>query len=132
MIKHFMVATRSATDAEGMNLAPVHGAQKAIDPTLKSESQSKTQEILAKPTPITPGSKMIDPAVKWTPVQAPLKPKLKSPSLSTNNTPRSLLNTPVQSQTLMIAKTPSLASGMQNITHQQTPVRNQLFNKSTH
>ena len=48
MIKHFMVATRSGTSAAGIILAPVHGAQKAIDFTLKPESQSKTQEILAK------------------------------------------------------------------------------------
>ena len=88
MIKHFMVATRSGTSTEGINLPPVHGAQKAIDPSLKPESQCKTQEILAKPTPITPGRKMIAPAVKWTPAQATPKPKLKSPSLSTNNTPR--------------------------------------------
>ena len=48
MITHFMVATRSGTSAAGINLPPVHGAQKAIDPTLKPESQSKTQEILAR------------------------------------------------------------------------------------
>ena len=88
MIKHFMVATRSGTSAAGINLPPVHGAQKAIDPTLKPESQSKTQEILTKPTPITPGRKVIAPAVKWTPAQATPKPKLKSPSLLTNKTPQ--------------------------------------------
>ena len=99
MIKHFMVATRSGTSATGINLPPVHGAQKAIDPTLKPENQSKTQEKLPKPTPITPGRKMIAPAVKWTPAQATHKIKLKSPSLSTNNTPRSLLNTPMPHQT---------------------------------
>ena len=38
--------------------------QKAIDPTLKHENQSKTQEILNKPTPITLGRKVIAPAVK--------------------------------------------------------------------
>ena len=80
MITHFMVATRSGTSAAGINLPPVHGAQKAIDPTLKPESQSKTHEILAKPTPITPGRKVIAPSVKWTPAQATPKPKLKSPS----------------------------------------------------
>ena len=74
MIKHFIVARRSGTSAEGINLPPVHGSQKAIDPTLKPESQSKTQEIWAKPTPITPGRKVIASAVKWTPAQAPSKP----------------------------------------------------------
>ena len=82
MIKHFMVATRSGTSAAGINLPPVHGVQKAMDPTLKPENQSKTQEILAKPTSITPGRKVIAPAVKWTPAQATPKIKLKSPSLS--------------------------------------------------
>ena len=50
MITHFMVATRSGTSAAGINLPPVHGAQKAVDPTLKPESQSKSQQTLAKPT----------------------------------------------------------------------------------
>ena len=45
MITHFMVATRSGTSAAGINLSPVHGAQKGIDPTLKPESQSKSQDI---------------------------------------------------------------------------------------
>ena len=35
MITHFMVATRSGTSAAGIDLPPVHGAQKGIDPTLK-------------------------------------------------------------------------------------------------
>ena len=45
MVKNFMVATRSGTSTAGINLLPVHGVQKAIDPTLKPENQSKTQEI---------------------------------------------------------------------------------------
>ena len=48
MITHFMVATRSGTSAAGINLPPVHGAQKAIDPTLKPESQSKTSRKFSK------------------------------------------------------------------------------------
>ena len=99
MIKHFMVATRSGTSAAGINLPPVHGTQKAIDPTLKPKNLSKTQEILAKPTPITLGRKVINPAVRWTPAQVTPKPRLKSPSSPINKTPRSLLNTPVHSQT---------------------------------
>ena len=43
MITHFMVATRSGTSAACINLPPVHGTQKGIDPTLKPESQSKSQ-----------------------------------------------------------------------------------------
>ena len=123
MIKRFMVATRSGTSAAGINLPPVYGAQKAIDPTLKPENQSKTQEILPKPTPITPGRKVINPAVKWTPAQATPIPKLKSPSLSTNKPPRSLLNTPVHHQTPIKTNTSSLTPGTQQRAHQQTPVR---------
>ena len=78
MITNFMVATRSGTSAAGIKLPLVHGAQKAIDPSLKPESQSKTKEILAKPTFITP-------PVRWTPTQATPKSKLRSPSLSTKN-----------------------------------------------
>ena len=129
MIKHFMVATRSGTSAARINLPPIHGAQKAIDPTLKPENQSKTQEILAKPTPITPGRKVINPAVKGIPAQAAPKPKLKSQSLSTNKTPRSLLNTPVHHQTPIKTNSPSLTSGTQQRAHQQTPVRSKLISK---
>ena len=113
MIKHFMVATRSGTSAAGINLPPVHGAQKAIDPKLKPENESKSQEILAKPTLITPGRKVINPAVRWTPSQTPPKSRLKSPSSSTNKTPRSLLNTPAQTQTPIMTNTPSLTPGTQ-------------------
>ena len=38
MISHFMVATRSGTSAAGINLPPIHGAQKGTDPTLRPES----------------------------------------------------------------------------------------------
>ena len=57
------------------------------------------------------------------------KEKLKSPSSSTKVTPRSLLNTPVQSQTPILIRTPTTKPATQNISHQQTPVRNQLINK---
>ena len=123
MIKHFMVATRSGTSAAGINLRPIHGAQKAIDPTLKPENQSKTQQILAKPTPITPSRKVINPAVRWTPAQTPPKSWLKSPFSSTNKPPRSLLNTPVHLQTPIMTNTPSLTPGTQQTAHQQTPIR---------
>ena len=133
MIKHFMTATRSGTRAKEINLPPVHSAEKAIDPTLKPESQSKTQEILAKPAPITPGRKAANPTVGWTPSQTPISNKAREDLSSTSkSTSRSLLNIPVQSQTPMLTKAPSLASAIQNIVHQQTPVRNQLFNKNTH
>ena len=76
MISHFMVATRSGTSAVGIDLPPFHGAQKGIDPTLKPENQSKSQQKLVKPTPITPGRKVSNPVVRWTPSQTPAKTKL--------------------------------------------------------
>ena len=63
------------------------------------------------------------------PAQATPKPKLKSPSLSTNKTPRSLLNTPVHHQTPIKNTTPSLTPGTQQKAHQQTPVRSKPISK---
>ena len=57
MITHFNVATRSSTDAAGINLPPVHGSSKGIDPTLKPEYQSKSQQTLAKPQVIAPNQR---------------------------------------------------------------------------
>ena len=37
-----------------LNLPPIHGAQKGINPTLKPESQSKSQQTLAQPNLGTP------------------------------------------------------------------------------
>ena len=73
---------------------------------------------------------MIAPAVKWTPAQATPKPKLKNPLLSTNNTPRTLLNTPVPHQTPIRTNTPTLTPGTQQRAPQQTPVRNKPISKS--
>ena len=72
---------------------------------------------------------MINPAVRWTPAQATPKSRLKSPSSSTNKTPRSLLNNPVHSQTPIKTNTPSLIPGTQQKAHQQTPVRNKPISK---
>ena len=66
MISHFMVATRSSTSSAGIKLPPVHGAQKAVDPALKPESQFKSKQTLLKPTPITPGRKAASPSVRLT------------------------------------------------------------------
>ena len=52
MITHFMVATRSGTSAAGINPPPVHGAQKAIDPTLKPESQFKLKKFEQNQLPL--------------------------------------------------------------------------------
>ena len=130
MITPFMVATRSGTSAVGINLPPVQGAHKDVDPTLKPESQSKSQQTLVKPTPMTSGTKMLNLVVRWTPSQTPAKSKLKSTPSSSKVTPRSLLNTPVQSQIPTFTRSPSLTPDTQNIAHHQTPVRSQLINKT--
>ena len=49
-----MVATRSSTNAAGIKLPPVHGAQKGVDPDLKPERQGKSKKVLLKPTLQTP------------------------------------------------------------------------------
>ena len=69
MITHFNVATRSSTNAAGVNLPPIHGAQKGIDPTLKPENQSKSQQTLVQPNLRTPNKRPIKPVVRWTPSQ---------------------------------------------------------------
>ena len=95
-----------------------------MDPVLNPESQFKSKQTLLKPISITSGRKAANPDAGWTPSQTPISNKARETLSSTSkSTPRSLLNISVQSQTLMLTKTPSLASGTQNIAHQQTPVR---------
>ena len=98
MISHFMVATRSSTCSAGIKLPPVHGAQKAVDPALKPESQFKSKQTLLKPTPITPGRRAASPSVRLTPSQTAISDKNRgSPPSISKATPTSLLNSPVQS-----------------------------------
>ena len=87
MISQFNIATRSSTNAAGINLPPILGAQKGIDPTLKPGSQSKSQQTLVKPTLITPNKRPTTGLVRWTPSQSPTKNKAS---------PRNSQNTPVQ------------------------------------
>ena len=54
MISHFMVSTRSTTSTAGISLPPVHGAQKGLDPSLKTEMQDKSKKVLLKPKVTTP------------------------------------------------------------------------------
>ena len=61
--------------------------------------------------------------------QAAPKPKLKSPSLSTSNTPRSLLNSPMPHQTPIKTTTPSFTPVTQQSAHQQIPVRSKPISK---
>ena len=67
MISHFMVATRSSTCSAGIKLPPVHGAQKAVDPALKPESQFKSKQTLLKPTSNNPWKKGSQPICKTDP-----------------------------------------------------------------
>ena len=64
MITHFNVSTSSSTDAAGINLPPIHGANKGIDPTLKPENQSKSQQTLAQPKLTVPNQRPIKPVVR--------------------------------------------------------------------
>ena len=131
MISHVMVATRSGTSDAGIKLPPVHGAQKGLDPALKPESQFKSKQTLLKPIPITPGRKAANPSVGWTPSQTAISNKIRgSPPPTSKATPRSLLNTPVQSQTPTLIRTPISTHHTPSIVHKQTPVRNQLINKT--
>ena len=130
-ITHFMVASRSGTNAAGIKLPPVHGAQKDLDPAFKPESQFKSQKILLKPTLLTPRKSNIhSPAVRRTPVQASANTKPRNSPSSGNVTPSSLLNTPVQSKPPTFTGTPIRPPVRQKIVYQQTPVRSQLIIKT--
>ena len=130
MISHFKVATRSSTNAAGINLLPIHGAQKGIDPTLKPESHSKSQQPLAQPTLVTPNKRISRPVNRWKPSQAPATAKLRSPPSSTKATPTDLQYTPVHAQTPALAKTPLSTTATPSSMHKQTPVRDQLIAKT--
>ena len=99
MITHFNVATRSSTDAAGINLPPIHGANKGIDPTLKPENQSKSQQTLVQPQLTVPNQRPIKPVVKWSPSKSPARPIIKSPNLSGKPSPINIQKTPVHVQT---------------------------------
>ena len=131
MISHFMVATRSSTSPAGIKLPPVHGAQKAVDPALKPESQFNSKQTSLKPTPITPGRKAPSLSVRLTPSQTPISDKNRgSPPSISKATPTSLLNSPVQSQTPTLIRTPISTQHTPSTAHKQTPVRNQLINQT--
>ena len=91
---YFMVATRNSTNAAGIKLPPVHGAQKSVDPNLKPESQAKSKKVLLKPTIQTP---IKSPAQTPVTVKTPVS-RLRTPGIvnSPPTVPGSLLNTPVR------------------------------------
>ena len=107
MITHFNVATRNSTNAAGINLPPVHGIQKGIDPALKPESQSKSQQALAQPTLGTPNKRLLKPVVRWTPSQTPSKSQVRNSKLFHKPYSQSLQKTPVQVQTPVMIRPPT-------------------------
>ena len=88
MITNFNVATRSSTNAAGINLPQIHRAQKGVDPPLKPENQSKSQQTLAQPNLRTPNQRLIKPVVRWTPSQTPIRTIVRNPKLSDKSTLR--------------------------------------------
>ena len=125
MITHFNVATRSSTDAAGINLPPIHGANKGIDPTLKPENQSKSQQTLAKPEITAPNQRPIKPVVKWTPSKTPTRPIVKNPVLSAKPSPVNIQNTPVQVQTPILTNDIMSKQNTPSSTSKLIPVRGQ-------
>ena len=125
MITHFNVATRSSTNAAGINLPPIHVAQKGIDPTLKPENQSKSQQTLAQPNLRTPNQRLIKPVVRWTPSQAPTRTIVRNPKLSDKTSSGNIQKTPVQVQTPVMNRDIMPKQNTPNSMCKQTPVRNQ-------
>ena len=121
MITHFNVATRSSTDA-GINLPPKHGANKGIDPTLKPENQSKSQQKLIQPQLTVPNQRPIKPVVKWSPSKTPARPSIKSPNLSAKFSPVNIHKTPVHVQTPVISRSIISKQNTPNSTSKHTPV----------
>ena len=121
MITNFMVATRSSTNAAGIKLPPVHGAQKGVDPNLKPENQAKSKKVLLKPTIQTPTkSPAQTPVTVKTPVSGLRTPGIvNSPPI----VPGTLLNTPARISAPVIIQTPAGPRRMSHSTLNQTPVR---------
>ena len=130
MITHFNVATRSSTDAAGINLPPIHGANKGIDPTLKPENQSKSQQTLAQPKLTVPNQRPIKPVVRWTPSKTPTRPIARNPNLSAKSSPVNIQKTPVQVQTPVMTKGTMSKQNTPNSTSKQIPVRSQQIIKT--
>ena len=129
MITHFNVATRRITNAAGINLPPIHGTQKGIDPTLKPESQSRSQQALVQPNLGTPNKRHTKPVVRWTPYQTPTRTIVRNPKLSAKSSSENIQKTPVQVQTPVMIRESTSKQNTPNSISKQTPVRNQLTAK---
>ena len=127
MITNFMVATRSSTNAAGIKLPQVHGAQEGEDPDLKPENQAKSKKVLLKPTIQTP--------IK-SPAQTPVTVKIPVPRLRTPGivnfppvVPGNLLHTPARTNTPVVIQTPAGPRRISHSTPNQTPVRHSISNQ---
>ena len=130
MIIHFNVATRSSTNAAGINLPPIHGADKGIDPTLKPENQSKSQQTLAQPKLTTPNQRPIKPVVRWTPSRTPTRPITRNPKLSAKFNSENIQKTSVQVQTPVMHRDIMSKQNTPDSISKQTPVRSQQIIKT--
>ena len=127
MITNFMVATRSSTNAAGIKLPPVHGAQKGVDPDLKPENQAKSKKVHLKPTIQTP---IKSPAQTPVTIKTPVS-RLKTPGIvnSPPIVPGSLSNTPARINTPVVIQTPAGPRRIPHSTPNQTPVRHSVSNQ---
>ena len=130
MITHFNVATRSSTNAAGVNLPPIHGANKGIDPTLKPENQSKSQQTLAQPKLTAPNQRPIKLVVRWTPSRTPTRPITGNPNLSAKSSSENIQKTPVQVQTPVMNRDIMSKQNTPSGISKQTPVRSQQIIKT--
>ena len=113
-----LIATRSKTQAEGVALLPVHGAQKHLDPTVKPEHN--------KPVPVSNQNKQRSPMSADVKPRVLLRPKLPASqivrekliarSIKLLNKPRSQISAP--RKTLAIQKQSPM---VQRETPQQLP-----------
>ena len=96
---------------------------KGIDPTLKPENQSKSQQTLAQPKLTVPNQRPIKPVVKWTPSKTPTRPIARNPNLSAKSSPVDIQKTPVQVQTPVLTNDIMSKQNTPNSTSKHTPVR---------
>ena len=73
---------------------------KGIDPTLKPENQSKSQQNLAKPEITAPNQRPIKPVVKWSPSKTPIRSMVRNPVLFAKPRPSKYTEYPSTSSNL--------------------------------
>ena len=96
-----LTVTRSKTQAEGITLPPVHGAQKHLDPTVKPE-HDKPVQVSNKPQkrgPVSANAKPRVPLRPKMPVSQMVRKKLIDRSIKLLNKPKSPMNAPRRTPT---------------------------------